>query len=120
MSTTTPPVPEQKPEPIKRCASCGAPSLNLMNPSPAKSGLFYCSINMNLHLTEEEVNELCAPLKQRAAQIRFIQHVLRIPISGKRPDGLPLVGRTVAESRLNNEQPLASDKKSGFNWSRSK
>ena len=73
---------------------------------------------MSLHLTEQEVNELCAPLKQRAAQMRFIKSVLGIPVSGQRPDGLPLVGRTAVEQRLNNKQPLTSGSKSGFNWSK--
>ena len=72
---------------------------------------------MSLHLTEQEVNELCAPLKQRAAQMRFIEHVLGIPVSGKRPDGLPLVGRSAAEQRLNNKQPSSSNH-GGFKWSK--
>lgn len=71
---------------------------------------------MTLHLTEAEVNDLCAPLKQRAAQCRFIEKVLGIPVHGKRPDGLPIVGRAAAEQRLNNQQP--TDTRSGFNWSK--
>ena len=71
---------------------------------------------MSLHLTEAEVNELCAPLKQRAAQQRFIEHLLGIPVLGKRPDGLPLVGRSAAEQRLNNKQPVSSP--GGFKWSK--
>lgn len=67
---------------------------------------------MSLHLTEAEVNELCAPL----AQQRFIEHVLGIPVLGKRPDGLPLVGRSAAEQRLNNKQPVSSP--GGFKWSK--
>lgn len=34
-------------------------------------------------------------IDERAAQMRFIKSVLGIPVSGQRPDGLPLVGRTV-------------------------
>ncbi|MBF6630288.1 MAG: hypothetical protein ITG01_03925 [Comamonas sp.] len=75
-------------------------------------------MNMSLHLTEQEVNELCAPLKQRAAQARFIEVVLGIKVTGKRPDGLPLVGRTAVAQKLNNEQTLTPSPKYGFKWSK--
>jgi len=75
-------------------------------------------MNMSLHLTEQEVNELCAPRTQRAAQKRFIEKVLGIPVAGRRPDGLPLVGRTAVEQRLNSKQALASSQKTGFKWSK--
>lgn len=73
---------------------------------------------MSIHLTEQEVNELCTPRKQRAAQMRFIEKVLGIPVAGRRPDGLPLVGRTAAEQRLNSKQELTSRQKVGFKWSK--
>ena len=41
---------------------------------------------------------------------------LGIPVLGKRPDGLPLVGRSAAEQRLNNKQPVSSP--GGFKWSK--
>lgn len=72
---------------------------------------------MSLHLTSEEVNDLCAPLKQRAAQCRFIEKVLGLPISGTRPDGLPLVGRTIADEILNQRRTNTATVR-GFNWSK--
>ncbi|WP_153053777.1 hypothetical protein [Delftia acidovorans] len=68
------------------------------------------------YLTEDEINGLCKPLKQRFAQRRYIERVLGIAVAGVRPDGLPLVGRTIVEERLNNKAP--SPARRGFNWSK--
>lgn len=74
------------------------------------------AITTSLYLTEEEIDGLCKPLKQRFAQRRYIKEVLGLPIAGIRPDGLPLVGRTIVEERLNNKAP--SPARRGFNWSK--
>jgi hypothetical protein len=72
---------------------------------------------MTIHLTRQEINELCAPLKQPAAQTRFLEKVLGIRVTARRPDGLPLVGRTAADEVLNRKQSLTSTQKL-FNWSK--
>ena len=72
---------------------------------------------MNLFLTPEEVDDLCAPLTQRAAQKRFIETVLGIPVAGRRPDGVPIVGRLAAEERLKHSA-TPETKPRGFNWSK--
>ena len=56
------------------------------------------------YLTESEVDELCKPVTQRAAQRRRMCQMLGIkdPSSvPRRPDGLPIIGRKMAEQRLN-------------------
>lgn len=72
---------------------------------------------MSIHLTSKEVDDLCAPLTQGAAQKRYLEKVLGIPVFARRPDGMPIVGRAVAEERLANKQP-STPSKSGFNWSK--
>ena len=41
-------------------------------------------------LTAAEVDELCAPLTQRHAQMRHLCHLLDVDNLPRRPDGLPL------------------------------
>ena len=43
-------------------------------------------------LTQAEIDEICAPLKQPAAQIRFLKDRLKVPVT-RRPNGRPLVSR---------------------------
>lgn len=45
-----------------------------------------------LDLSDEEVDALCAGLKQNAAKVRFIRQILKIPVA-RRPNGRPLVRR---------------------------
>ncbi|RYF50553.1 MAG: hypothetical protein EOO27_31545, partial [Comamonadaceae bacterium] len=52
-------------------------------------------------LTAEEVDELCAPLRQRHAQAKRLCTMLGLEKLPRRPDGLPLVGRKLIEERLN-------------------
>jgi hypothetical protein len=68
------------------------------------------------NLVQEAMGLPCKPLKQRFAQRRYIKEVLGLPIAGIRPDGLPLVGRTIVDEKLNNKKPSASER--GFNWSK--
>jgi hypothetical protein len=70
----------------------------------------------SMYLNEDEIDGLCKPLKQRFAQRRYIKEVLGLPIAGIRPDGLPLVGRTMVDEKLNNKKPSASER--GFKWSK--
>lgn len=71
------------------------------------------------YLTESEVDELCKPVTQRAAQRRKLCQMLGIrdPSSvPRRPDGLPIIGRKLAEEQLNTVG--ANKAAAGFNWSR--
>lgn len=72
---------------------------------------------MSLYLSAQEVADLCAPLKQGAAQCRFLKNVLGIPVAGRRPDGVPIVSRAVAEERLRDKRASTQETR-GFNWSR--
>jgi hypothetical protein len=67
-------------------------------------------------LSAVEVDELCAPLKQRHAQIRHLCLLLGVRELPRRPDGLPLVGRRMVEERLNGGSEYTAP--SGFNWSK--
>lgn len=49
--------------------------------------------------TQIEVDDLCEPLKQHAAQVRFIRG-LGVPVRTK-PNGAPLVMRTHFEESMN-------------------
>lgn len=67
-------------------------------------------------LSAAEVDELCAPLKQRHAQIRHLCVLLGVKELPRRPDGLPLVGRRLIEERLNTGGEYTAP--TGFNWSK--
>lgn len=43
-------------------------------------------------LTQAEVDDICYPLVQKAAQVRYLRTVLRLTVD-KRPDGSALVNR---------------------------
>lgn len=63
-------------------------------------------------LTEAEIAQLTAPLKQHAAQARRLSALLGCEIR-RRPDGLPIVTRQMLQ-RL--ERKAQND--AGINWSR--
>lgn len=65
---------------------------------------------MRSHLTDEEVADICRPLKQHAAQARYLAS-LGLPVM-RRPDGSPLV-RRVDWERLRDSRPTT-----GPAWSR--
>ena len=67
-------------------------------------------------LTAAEMDELCAPLTQRHAQMRHLCHLLDVDNLPRRPDGLPLVGRKMIEERLNRKGSYKAP--AGFNWSK--
>jgi hypothetical protein len=54
---------------------------------------------MSLWLTRQEVDELCEPLKQPAAQMRFLRETLALTVREK-PNGRPLVLRSHFENVL--------------------
>lgn len=65
-------------------------------------------------LSDREIDEICAPLKQRHAQMRHLCTLLGLKTLPRRPDGLPLVGRRLVEERLN--APGTRSAPTGFNW----
>lgn len=67
-------------------------------------------------LSADEIDELCAPLVQRHAQMRRMCTLLGVDSLPRRPDGLPLVGRKLLEERLNTKGAYSAP--AGFNWSR--
>ncbi|MFD1709713.1 hypothetical protein FVQ98_10525 [Ottowia sp. GY511] len=66
-------------------------------------------------LSEDEVDTLCKPLTQRAAQLRKLCSLLGVKELPRRPDGFPLVGRKMAEAKLNHDKPIQPGQ---FNWSK--
>ena len=50
-------------------------------------------------LSDEEINELCKPLTQPAAQVRYLRQVLKLTVTTK-PNGRPVVIRSHAERVL--------------------
>ncbi|KAF1019670.1 MAG: hypothetical protein GAK30_02986 [Paracidovorax wautersii] len=68
-------------------------------------------------LTEAEIDQLTSPVKQHAAQARRLCALLGVKDLPRRPDGLPIVGRALAEERLNqvgSKRPASN----AFNWSK--
>lgn len=51
-------------------------------------------------LSQAEIDDLCAPLTQHAAQIRYLRGVLGLTVRTK-PNGAPLVLRSHLEEALN-------------------
>ena len=48
---------------------------------------------MQTHLTDAELDDICRPLTQHAARVRYLRDVLKLPVA-RRPDGSPLVKRS--------------------------
>ena len=67
------------------------------------------------YLTDDELAEICRPLTQGAAQIRYLRDVLRLPVV-RRLDGTPLVKRADWDRT---QPPSAQPTSSGFNWRKS-
>lgn len=67
------------------------------------------------YLTDEEIDGICAGLKQPAAMVRFIRDILRVPVERK-PNGRPLVRRVDWERRAVQAQNDAPAR--GPKWSR--
>lgn len=64
-------------------------------------------------LSEQEIYQLTAPIKQRAAQARKLAELLGCEVK-RRPDGLPIVTRQMLE-RLERTE---AQNDAGINWSR--
>lgn len=63
------------------------------------------------HLTEDEINDLCKPLIQPAAQVRFLRDKLHLQVDRK-PGGQPLVWRTNLEAVKGQTAPTGKSKPS--------
>lgn len=63
-------------------------------------------------LTDAELADICAPLRQGAAQVRYLRDVLKVPVQRK-PNGRPLVKRSDWERAQN-----ATRAANGPNWTR--
>ena len=66
-------------------------------------------------LTDAEVDEICAGLRQNAAKVRFLREVLKLSVSRK-PNGRPLVSRADWDRRT--QQGQAGRPANGPKWSR--
>lgn len=65
-------------------------------------------------LTAAEIYQLTAPIKQKAAQARYLAALLGCEVK-RRPDGLPIVTRAMLE-RLDRKASAQND--AGITWSR--
>lgn len=70
-------------------------------------------MNLPPYLTESEISEICAPLTQASAQLRYLQG-LGVPASRK-PGGRPLVGRAAFERAMAGASPTAANESGGTN-----
>ena len=55
-------------------------------------------VPMPVVLTDAEIDEICAGLRQNAAKVRYLRQVLQVPVIRK-PNGRPLVLRSDWERR---------------------
>jgi hypothetical protein len=69
---------------------------------------------LNAILSESEIYQLTAPIRQHAAQARKLSAMLGCEVK-RRPDGLPIVTRAMLE-RLGPKAKAQND--AGINWSR--
>ncbi|MEG0921310.1 MAG: hypothetical protein RSD57_13500 [Comamonas sp.] len=65
-------------------------------------------------LSEEQIDKLTKPLRQRAAQTRRLEKVLRCKLE-RRPDGLPMVTPDML-ARLSGSRQDAPKTSNGLNW----
>jgi hypothetical protein len=75
-------------------------------------------IILSTHLSDSEVDDICAGLKQNAAKVRFLERMgLKVR---RKPNGRPLVSRSAYDSLGEPAKARASndDDDSGFNWSK--
>jgi hypothetical protein len=68
------------------------------------------------YLTDAEVDDICAGLKQNAAKVRFLERMgLKVR---RKPNGRPLVSRTAYDSLERPDARASNDDDEGFNWSK--
>jgi hypothetical protein len=65
-------------------------------------------------LSEQEIDQLTAPIRQHAAQARRLSAMLGCEVK-RRPDGLPIVTRAMLD-RLEPKSKAQND--AGINWSK--
>jgi hypothetical protein len=65
------------------------------------------------YLSDAEIDDICAGLKQGAAKVRFLRDVLKVPVQRK-PNGRPLVKRADWER----VQPGQNRPANGPKWSK--
>ena len=70
----------------------------------------------SLMLTPTEVDELCDPLTQPAAQRRHVARLFGLKEVPHRPDGRPLVRRTLLDALYRGS--IEAKPASKFNWSK--
>lgn len=68
---------------------------------------------LTCHLTDDELADICRPLVQHAARIRYLQG-LGLPVA-RRPDGSPLVRRADWDRH---NAPQQARRPGGPQWSR--
>jgi hypothetical protein len=69
-------------------------------------------------VSQDEINEICKPLRQYAAQIRYLRDVLKLQVE-RRPDGSPLVWRAHLEAKKGQAEPNgAPTPDEQFNWTK--
>jgi hypothetical protein len=66
-------------------------------------------------LSEADIDRLCKPIKQRAAQARRLSALLGFQVK-RRPDGLPIITQRMLERLEGNTRPAQND--AGINWSK--
>lgn len=70
---------------------------------------------MSVILTEQEIDLLTKPRRQRAAQARILEKMLGCKLA-RRPDGLPLVTRDMLARLSGEPQEAANSNSNGLNW----
>jgi hypothetical protein len=56
---------------------------------------------MTIHLTDTEVRDMCAPLVQGAAMVRYLQRKWPELRVDRKPSGMPLISRAQFENLCN-------------------
>lgn len=73
-------------------------------------------VPMPAALSDAEIDDICAGLRQNAAKVRYLRRVLQVPVLRK-PNGRPLVLRSDWERR--GQAPQSRRLGGGPKWSRS-
>lgn len=69
------------------------------------------------YLSDDEINDLCRPLRRNDAKARKLCAILGVKELPRRPDGSPIVGRQLFEDRIGGQHKAASND-GDFNWSK--
>lgn len=84
--------------------------------------MFMTEPRPRINLSEEEVHEICKPLRQKAALCRYLARLLNTSIENihRRPDGFPLVSRAAVEAAMGNRPQDAKQTGGVIRWSKNK